>query len=379
MKCAPGPEQKAAASSQGDKDLYSHFEGKLALDENGKNYNSDDEAVDAAVAFVRNRPADQPVCLFLGLMFPPVPYPVEEPYYSAIDRTKLPARVKPEECTDKSKMLELLRKYQQLDQYTERDWDELRAVYLGMCAKVDEQFRRLCDGLKEAGIYDDCAIFFLSDHGDFDGDYGLTEKAQSSFEDCLARVPLLVKPPKRTQFGQSLRPVIADRSRKNRSYVYCEGGRLPGEEHCDEYHSAEPQGPNQNFVYWPKMMAQTDDAAHAKGTMIRNQEYKYVSRITGEDEFYDLKKDSQERKNCIHDSAYEREIARMQVEMMKWYQRTCDVVPHTYDRRFTDEMLWAKVKNICPPEHEDEVKEMIRGGMKQGLLMQYIKGLEQKA
>lgn len=62
--------------------------------------------------------------------------------------------------------------------------------------KVDAQFHRLCDGLKEKGIYDDCLIFFFSDHGDFEGDYGLTEKAQSCFEDCLTRVPLLVKPPK---------------------------------------------------------------------------------------------------------------------------------------------------------------------------------------
>lgn len=40
------------------------------------------------------------------------------------------------------------------------------------------------------------AIFFFSDHGDFAGDYGLTEKAQNTFEDCLTRVPLLIKPPK---------------------------------------------------------------------------------------------------------------------------------------------------------------------------------------
>ncbi len=48
----------------------------------------------------------------------------------------------------------------QMDDYTGEDWDELRACYLGMCRKVDDQFRRLCDALKQAGIYDDSAIFF---------------------------------------------------------------------------------------------------------------------------------------------------------------------------------------------------------------------------
>ena len=399
---APGPEP----GKMGGKDTYSHYEGRLALDGDGRNYNGDDEAVDAAVSFVKNRQADQPICMFLGLMYPHVPYGVEEPYFSAVDRKKLPQRIKEESCAGKSKMIERIRGYQQMGQYTEEDWDELRAVYLGMCMKVDRQFERLCSGLKEAGIYDDCAIFFFSDHGDFAGDYGLTEKAQSCYEDCLTRVPLLIKPPKgdmldagitdslaelvdfyataadyagvipgRTHFGQSLRPVIAERSRKNRDYVFCEGGRLPGEQHCDEFHSSGPRGPKETFVYWPKMMAQTDDEAHAKGTMIRNRDYKYISRITGEDEFYDLNLDPGERMNRIHDPAYGAEITKLRLEMLRWYERTSDVVPYSYDRRFTDEMLWAKAKNYCPPGHEEEVREKIRQGIKQGELMDYLKEL----
>ena len=39
------------------------------------------------------------------------------------------------------------------------------------------------------------AIFLFSDHGDFTGDYGLVEKTQNTLEDCLCRVPLIVKPP----------------------------------------------------------------------------------------------------------------------------------------------------------------------------------------
>ena len=41
------------------------------------------------------------------------------------------------------------------------------------------------------GLYDDTAIFFFSDHGDFTGDYGLVEKTQNTFEDCLTRVPFI--------------------------------------------------------------------------------------------------------------------------------------------------------------------------------------------
>ena len=64
----------APGHGEGDGELYSHYGGKLPLDEQGKNYGSDDEAVDEAVRFVREySPGEQPLCLFLGLMLPHVP------------------------------------------------------------------------------------------------------------------------------------------------------------------------------------------------------------------------------------------------------------------------------------------------------------------
>ena len=38
------------------------------------------------------------------------------------------------------------------------------------------------------------------------------------------------------------------------------------------------------------MNAEADDFAHEKGTMIRDERYKYVMRLSGTDEFYDLQK-----------------------------------------------------------------------------------------
>ena len=180
----PGPVDHTIRGKKGDKLFYSHYDGKLGLDEQGRNYSDDDATVDAAIKRILNPPDERPLCMFLGLVFPHVPYMVEEPFFSAIDRAKLPPRVRLEDCEGKSKMLHAIHDYVGMDGCTEADWDELRAVYLGMCMKVDAQFGRMVDALKEAGIYDDCAIFFLSDHGDWAGDFGLPEKAQS----CLRTV-----------------------------------------------------------------------------------------------------------------------------------------------------------------------------------------------
>ena len=46
---SPGPENKAFRGLPGDKNYYSHYEGRLALDENGKHYSADDGIVDAAI------------------------------------------------------------------------------------------------------------------------------------------------------------------------------------------------------------------------------------------------------------------------------------------------------------------------------------------
>jgi arylsulfatase A-like enzyme len=101
-------------------------------------------------------------------------------------------RIKPQECSGKSKMIQLLQQNVAMESFTEPMWEDLRATYLAQCSKVDKMIEMICDALRDAGLYDDAAIFILSDHGDFTGDYGLPEKAQNTFENCLTNVPFLV-------------------------------------------------------------------------------------------------------------------------------------------------------------------------------------------
>lgn len=400
----PGPVTNKRGAP-GSKDFYSMYTGELGTDENGRRFGPDDEDLAAAIRRIRNKPADQPLCLFLGFINPHPPYQAEEPYYSAVDRDALPPRIRPEETEGRPYMEELIRKNQAMDAYTEADWNELRATYLGMCRKVDDLFREVCDALKEVGEYDNSAIFFFSDHGDYTGDYGISEKAQNSFPDCLVRVPLLIKPPKgadldpgitdgltelvdfyatamdyadvkptHSHFGRSLRPVIADRRQTVRDFACCEGGRLPDEQHCDEYHvSNGPQGTPKGNPYWARHFAQTDPVAHAKGMMIRTQSGKYIARTSGLDEYYDLVNDPRELVNRIADPAYAEQITACQLQLMRWLLETTDVVPFDFDSRFSAEMCWAKVQKLVPPEFKDEIMEKINAGMNLFALQNYCK------
>jgi len=391
---APGPVHEHIRGGRGDKNFYSFYTGELKLDEHGRNYNGDDEDLDAAIERILHPVDERPLCLFLGTMYPHPPYQIEEPYFSAIDRTLLPDRIRAEDTRGKALILELIRTYQNMQTYTEDDWKELRAVYLGMCMKIDSQFQRLCEALKLAGIYDNSAIFFFSDHGDYTGDYGLTEKTQNTFEDCLTNVPFLVKPPKgyeldcgvtdslielvdfyataldfagtspaHDHFGKSLAPVIADRQKQIRSFVCCEGGRRADEIQCREGANPDDEGRSRDIIYWPRYAAQWNDDAHAKGTMIRSDKYKYVYRSNGASEFYDLELDPGETVNLVDKPEYQTVIGQMTASLLSWYQDTFDIVPRTTDERFSRQMVWEKVKRLCPAGHEEEVRSRIEHGM----------------
>lgn len=396
------PKLKGPVSPKDEKsplDFHAMYNGKLGLDENGKNYTRDDEDVDAAIKRIQNKPKDKPLCVFLGLCYPHPPYQVEEPYFSMIDRSKLEKRIRPEECSGKAEIENAIRANQKLQEYSEEQWKELRAAYLGMVTKVDDQFRRLCDALKEAGEYDNSAIFFFSDHGDFTGDFGIAEKAQNTFEDCLTNVPFLIKPPKgydldpgvsdslvelvdfyatamdmadvrpaHTQYGISLTEVLKDRSAGVREFVTCEGGRNPEEIHCDEFHAGGPEGTTPYSSYYARHLAQTDPDAHAKGFMIRTADYKYVSRVNEADEFYDLVKDPKERNNVISDPQYSSVVREMEKRLRLWLMRTADIVPFDYDKRFSEKMIWAEIRHMVPPEYAEEFRTKVKCGMNKFLL-----------
>lgn len=230
-----------------------------------------------------------------------------------------------------------------------------------MCARVDHQFGMLLAALKEKEIYDDSAIFFFSDHGDFTGDYGLVEKTQNTFEDCLTNVPFLVKPPaqlpckarvsnalvelidfpatvedmlglkpQHDHFGRSLLPLIAAETHEHRDAVFCEGGRRYGELQAMELESEQ----DESKLYWPRVHWQMQEGPeHGKAVMCRTQDYKYVARLYEQDELYDLKADPQELHNCIDDEALVEVKQVLKDRLLQFYLETADVVPHETDKR----------------------------------------------
>lgn len=357
-----------------DDTYYSFYYGKIEKPANfppEENfvYDSDWHNVLGAVNLIRSYAKDpsitqgKPLCIYLPLSSPHPPYAVEDPWFSQIDRRALPPRQPvPVGWDGKPSLLRGIHARQNLSAWDEARWAELRATYYGMCARTDHQFGLVLQALRETGLFDDTAVFFFADHGDFTGDYGLVEKTQNTFEDCLTHVPFVIKPPanvpcqpgvrdalvelvdfpatvedllglqpQHTHFGRSLLPLISGQAQQHRQAVFCEGGRIHGEEHAKE-----PIHPvfGQKWLYWPRLIGQhSEGPEHTKAVMCRTKDFKFVRRLYEQDELYDLRNDPGEVRNQIDNPIYADVRAEMLEKVLDFMIQTADVVPHEYDQR----------------------------------------------
>jgi arylsulfatase A-like enzyme len=69
-------------------------------------------------------------------------------------------------------------------------WGRYRANYCGMLRLIDDQLRRVVETLEAKGLLQDTVVVYLSDHGEFCGDYGLYRKGLA-LPQCTIRVPML--------------------------------------------------------------------------------------------------------------------------------------------------------------------------------------------
>ncbi|NMP38141.1 MAG: sulfatase-like hydrolase/transferase [Clostridiales bacterium] len=359
---------KADRGDESGDQYYSFMNGILpSKREDGKVFNFDDFTVNGAIHSIKHRKKDKPFFMFVAINLPHPEYQIEKEFYDLIDKTKLQQRIPNIKETDgKPKMEAGLLEGLRVSGWSEERLREIRAVYLAMCAKADSQLGRLVQSLKDEGIYDNTIVIVLSDHGDYTTDYGLVEKSQNCFPDCLTNVPLIIKPQgsveidkgvhtqlaeltdlgatclelagiknERVQFGKSLVSAMKDKALPHREYVFCEGGRLIGEKHCMEYDEKRfsPKG-----LYSPRMLLQSrEDGTHTKAVMIRNEKYKYVKRLYETDEFYDLSKG--ESVNLFGNGEYSGQIEKMEKAMLEWFLETSDSVPTNLDERFTPEFV----------------------------------------
>jgi len=308
--------------------------------------------IQGAIDYLDSNPG-KPFCLLIALSFPHPPYTVEEPFFSMYDREHVPAPIPPK-LEDKPEFMRVIHERYGLTNFTKEDFKEIIATYYGMVSRVDHQFGLIIKKLKEIGVYDNCAIAFFADHGDFLGDYGLTEKWPTAFQDCLLNIPLILKIPgierknmiydqlvqsidifptilhiaqiktQYTHFGKNLIPFLQGHLTKVRNAVFAEGGYNPREPQCFEPVISSPELPGIGIYYDKTNIPKEDSSTVARSAMIRTKLWKLIIRDQGKEELYDLMYDPNEANNLIDIYAYDKVKADLKEQLLRWYLRTSD-------------------------------------------------------
>lgn len=320
-------------------------------------------AVSDAQDWVGSLEGEQPFFLWLSFAEPHNPYQVPEPYFSLFPPDTLPpVDVDKEALQQKSFKWQWTRK---LGERVYPNYDELipraRANYFGMLRLIDDQVQRLVGWLQDQDLWDNTILLFVSDHGDFVGEYGLMRKGPEMPE-LLMRVPLFmtgpgiqassephdafvsmvdlmptlcdalnVPLPKGVQ-GRSLWPLLA-----GQPYPSEEFESIYGEQGFGGLHYTEEDNPSYEHCLIPGPSGPSFDELNTysqSGTMrmVRRGNWKLVMDMQGAGQLYDLSQDPRELTN-LYDHPERDAIQRELLELLLvWTLRAADPLPYPKDK-----------------------------------------------
>ncbi len=333
--------------------LYYSF---LYREGGGRSDTADYQHVMSAVRILEQHDSQRPFCIFLPLSIPHPPYSGPQGFHNMYDPAALPP-LRPMGLPNKPNFHAGIRAAYNLTSLSENVFRKIRAVYLGQVSYTDWVLGELLDAVDRTHHRNDTAIFVLSDHGDYGGDYGLVEKWPSGLEDVLTHVPLIVRVPggvpghscqnmvelfdvmatclelarvdaRHTHFARSLMPQIQGGEGDSERAVFCEGGYNIYEPQCFE----EPQTPGS--IYYPKVHLQlTKPEMISRAAMVRTHTHKLILRPSGQSELYDYQEDPDELRNLIDDPRVASEKCTLQARLAEWYLNTTGLAPFDKDDR----------------------------------------------
>ena len=224
------------------------------------------------------------------------------------------------------------------DLSTEAGWRRLRAQYYGNVTLVDRMVGRITSALERAGVADDTAVVFTTEHGDMLGDHGMLEKR--SFYEESSRVPLLMRVPwlssgRRSVDGSvghvDLVPTLLDlldESLPSRLEGRSLAPVLRGEETLDE---------NDVFIEWNGTSATLPDRFLGSEAINRMLALPYRSVVSDrwklnlcagdQGELFDLRADPYEQTNLFDDPAQRDRVRDMAARIRMWQHETGDTAP----------------------------------------------------
>ncbi|WP_425824985.1 sulfatase-like hydrolase/transferase [Streptomyces fractus] len=316
--------------------------------------------VEDALSWTATVPEDQPLLLVLSFPEPHNPYQVPEPYFSLFPEESLPpTRTGVEALKGKTFPWQYLRR---LGEEGTGDYEDAiapsRSNYFGMLRLIDDQVRRLHDGLEDRHRTRERVLVATADHGDYVGEFGLVRKG-AEIPDILARVPLVIhgdavlpSPDPREEhvslvdllptlceaMGRELPPGVQGRS----LWPLLTGEPYPAQEftsvHVEQGMGGLPYGPGDvhaelpGLIFdgpdgeprWDELNAVTQSGRRRK---LRSGDWSLYADTTGDFRLHHLSEDPLELVDRWADPAAAEERVRLLGELAVWQMRAEDPLP----------------------------------------------------
>jgi len=302
--------------------------------------------------------SSDPFFLWLSFAEPHNPYQVPEPYFSLFPPETLPpVQVGKEALREKGFKWQWTR---MLGEHVYPNYEELlpryRANYFGMLRLIDDQVQRFVEFLLHEGIWNNTLLVFVSDHGDFIGEYGLMRKGPEMPE-LLMRIPLFFVGPK---IKNNAEPHPAFVSIVDVMPTLCEavgipfpagvqgrslwpvviGGKYPPQEFVSIYgeqgfgglHYTDDDNPVFEHCLIPGPKGPSFDELNSysqSGTMrmVRKGDWKLIFDMQGCGQMYNLKTDPLELENLYNNQKYADAQDELLAELLAWTLRASDPLP----------------------------------------------------
>lgn len=301
---------------------------------------------------------DRPFFSWVSMAEPHNPYQVPAPYFDMFPPESLPPL--------KTSVSDLVKKDFKF-KFARYTWERVygkdienriardRSNYLGMLRLIDDQFRRLVDGLKERNIYKNTLVVFLSDHGEFVGEYGVIRKGCGVAE-LLAHIPMVFggyeveKQGKNKQDfvniidifpticdmidtpvpfgvqGKSILPILEGKPYNPKEFEigYSESGF--GGLYWNEKDALTPEVEGAT-KQWDAFDCLNTWSQSGQVRMIRKGDYKFIDDMMGNYQLYNIAEDPLELNDLSHCSEYKDILLDMSLTFNSEILRKADNIP----------------------------------------------------
>ncbi len=219
-------------------------------------------------------------------------------------------------------------------------WENSLRYYYGFMSSIDAQVGRLMAYLQDAGLYDDTAIIFSSDHGDSQGCHGGIENKSYHMYQEAVRIPLFIKPA-RSDASRNTVDDFAITCDIYASILDLAGVPLELAE-AGHGRSLHPFLQNERPDDWRDVVVSEGMSATpvlCTHRMIRRGNWKYVFYASGIDELYNLKDDPWEITNLVLEPDHQGELKELQQALYQWMGEYGDELRDDYGRLCPDAKL----------------------------------------